>query len=262
MALKSWGGWGNIKKSGEMLKDQKLDTHIRTESRAISFLARALFFLIHLAIMTEIIAGPIKFRLFVRLLFFLWFVKPYLSTIKNRYYTYWSLSVALAIYLIIKINEQFFVMDRPHIGWLYVLAEVVLFCNMYLLSSPIYYPIVSWWEYDFRYRDDLKITVKHDHGENELEARLTDLRRHAGCVSAFEEFKIGDPISIKATVEGESAILRGVVMSKRREYFGRAWNYGVQFKFEGKIAKKRFEQLGKLWVKEKDTKKKLRLAHA
>ena len=244
------------------MKNQKLNTHIRTESRAIAFFARALFFLIHLAIMTEIIAGPVKFRLFVRLAFFLWFVKPYLSTIKNRYYTYWSLSIALAVYLIIKINEQFFVMDRPHIAWLYVLAEIVLFCNMYLLSSPIYYPIVSWWEYDFRYRDDLKISVKHENNEQELEARLTDLRRHAGCVSAFEEFKIGDSIIIKATVENESAILKGVVMSKRREYFGRAWNYGVQFKFEGKIAQKRFEQIGKLWKKEKNIKKKMRFSHA
>lgn len=245
----------------EISKETKLDSHIRTESRAIAFLARALFFFIHLAVMTEIIAGPIKFRLFVRLAFFLWFVRPYLSTIKNRYYTYWTLSITLAVYLIFKINEQFFVMDRPHIGWIYVAAEVALFCNMYLLSSPIYYPIVSWWEYDFRYRDDLKITVKHEHNEQELQGRLTDLRRHAGCVSTFEEFKIGDNISIKATVDGESAILKGVVMSKRREYFGRAWNYGVQFKFEGKIAQKRFEQLGKLWVKEKEQKKQMRFSH-
>ncbi len=212
--------------------------------------------------MTEIIAGPIKFRLFVRLIFFLWFVKPYLSTIKNRYYTYWSFSVVLAVHIVFKINEQFFVMDRPHIAWIYLVAEAVLFINMFLLSSPIYYPIVSWWEYDFRYRDDLKITVKPEHADIDLDARLTDLRRHAGCVSVFDEFKIGDQISIKATLGDESVILKGIVMSKRREYFGRAWNYGVQFKFEGKIAKKRYEQLGKLWKKGKNTKKKLRMAHA
>jgi hypothetical protein len=232
-----------------------------TESRTISFLARLLFFLIHLAIMTEIIAGPVKFRLFVRFVFFLWFVKPYLSTIKNRYYTYWSLSVALAIYLVIKINEQFFVMDRPHMGWLYVFAEAVLFINMFLLSSPIYYPIVSWWEYDFRFRDDLKIHVKLEEVEEEFEGRLTDLRRHAGCVSAFQEYKIGDVVFVKATVDGESATLKGVVMSKRREYFGRAWNYGVQFKFDSKMARKRYERLGNLWIKEKNTKKKLRISY-
>lgn len=244
------------------MKEQSIiNRPIRTESRAISFYARAVFFLIHLAIMTEMIAGPLKFRLFARFVFFLWFVKPYLATIKNRYYTYWSLSFVLAIHLVFKINEQLFVMNRPHIAWIYVVAEILLFCNMYLLSSPIYYPIVSWWEYDFRYRDDLKITVKHDHLDTEQDARLTDLRRHAGCVSSFEEFKIGDLIAIKATVDGESALLKGIVMSKRREYFGRAWNYGIQFKFEGKIAQKRYEQLGKLWKKGKSTKKKLRLAH-
>ncbi len=241
---------------------EKLDEHFKSESRAIRFFARALFFLIHLGIMTEIIAGPAKFRMFVRLGFFLWLLKPYLSTIKNRYYTFWSISVGLAGYLALKINEQLYIAERPHIAWIYAVAVVVLFINMYLLSSPIYYPIVSWWEYDFRFRDDLKIEVKSEKTEEEFEGRLTDLRRYAGCVSAFQEFQLGTPVSIKAKVENESVILKGIVTSKRREHFGRAWNYGVQFKFDGKIAKKRYEQLGKIWNKRRLEKKKLRMSYA
>ncbi len=240
---------------------KSFETQFRSESRAIFFLARFIFFCIHLGIMTEMIAGPMKFRHFFRFFFFLWFTKPFLTTIKNRNYTFWSLSVALAFYLMFKINEQFFTMNRAHIAWIYVVAEFSLIFNMYLLSSPIYYPIVSWWEYDFRFRDDLKIRVKLDGGESELEGRLTDLRRHAGCVSSFEEFRIGDALIIKATVDGETATLKSIVMSKRREYFGRAWNYGVQFKFDSKISRKRYDQLGKLWIKEKTTKRKLRLSY-
>jgi ribosomal protein S1 len=66
---------------------------------------------------------------------------------------------------------------------------------MYFLSSPIYYPRVSWWEYDFRYRDDLKIEVKSF--EDVIDARLTDLRRQAGCVAIFEELKIGQEIKVQ-----------------------------------------------------------------
>ncbi len=251
----------------------KFLSHDRTESRAISFFARSLFFLIHLAIMTEIIAGPLKFRLFFRLGLFLWFTKPYLKTIKNRYYTYWSLSIILSFYLAFKVSEQFYQFDRPHTAIIYFLALLCLILNMFLLSSPIYYPIVSWWEYDFRFRDDLKIQIKPEvlsaisqptpsQFEDAIQGRLTDLRRYAGCVSAFQEYKIGDQLLVKATDSSqESVILKGVVMSKRREYFGRPWNYGMQFKFDSRISRNRYNQLKKMWKNEKNKKSKLRFSY-
>ena len=208
--------------------------------------------------MTEIVAGP-KFRLVLRLIFFLYLSKPYYKTIKHRYYTYWSFSVILFFYILFKINEQFFVLHHSHIGILYVISCLILILKMYILSSPIYYPRVSWWEYDFRYRDDLKIEVKE--GDHQYVARLTDLRRYAGCVAVFEELKLGDEITIIAKVDDASVSLRGQVMSKRRDLIGRPLIYGVQFKFDSRSNKKRYIQLVRLWKKEKNSKRKLKFAH-
>ena len=130
---------------------------------------------------------------------------------------------------------------------------------MYILSSPIYYPRVSWWEYDFRYRDDLRIKVKSN--ESEFDARLTDLRRYAGCVALFEEVKMGDEIMVTAKVEDISVNLRGQVMSKRRDLIGRPLIYGVKFKFDSRSNRKRYLELVRLWKIEKNSKRKLKFAH-
>lgn len=238
---------------------ESLDNTFKSETKTIRFLLKAFFFFIHLAIMTEIVAGP-KFRLGVRLLFFLYLSAPYYKTIKHRYYTYWSFSFMLFIYILFKIYEQFFILHHSHIGILYVVSCLILICKMYILSSPIYYPRVSWWEYDFRYRDDLRIKVKN--GEQEFDARLTDLRRLAGCVGLFEELKLGDEIMITANVDQAPLHLRGQVMSKRRDLIGRPLIYGVRFRFESRTSKKRYIQLVKLWKKEKQNKRKLKFAHA
>ena len=237
---------------------ESIELNFRYETKTIKFLMRAFFFLIHLAIMTEIVATP-KFRLFIRLLFFLWLAKPYYSTIKHRYYTYWSFSTLLFFYLLFKIYEQFYILDNEHIGILYLISTLILVFKMYLLSSPIYYPVVSWWEYDFRYRDDLKISIKS--GENEFAARLTDLRRQAGCVASFSELKLGEEIVINAALDEDNVLLRGVVMSKRRDVIGRPIIYGVQFKFDSKSNKKRYIHLERLWKKQKNNKRKMKFAH-
>ncbi len=237
---------------------ETLDQTFKSETKTIKFLLKAFFFFIHLAIMTEIVAGP-KFRLGVRLLFFLYLSTPYYKTIKHRYYTYWTFSALLFIYILFKINEQFFVTHHTHIGILYLTSCILLILKMYILSSPIYYPRVSWWEYDFRYRDDLKIKVKSE--ESEFDARLTDLRRYAGCVGLFEELKLGDEILITAKVDDVSVNLRGQVMSKRRDLIGRPLIYGVMFKFDSRGNKKRYIQLVRLWQKEKNNKRRLKFAH-
>lgn len=238
-----------------------LDKNFKSESKMIKFLMKALFFFIHLAIMTEIVANP-KFRHVLKLIFFLYLSKPYYKTIKHRYYTYWTFSALLFFFLLFKTNEQFYQLHQPHIGTLYLISSLLLVWKMYLLSSPIYYPRVNWWEYDFRYRDDLKIKVKINEEKNELEARLTDLRRQAGCLAIFEEVNLGDELVITATVEEETVNLRGIVMSKRRELLGRPYIYGVQFKFDNRRNKKRYNLLKKIWIREKDNKKKIKFGHA
>jgi len=236
---------------------EPIDINFKSETKTIKFLLRAFFFFIHLAIMTEIVAGP-KVRLILKLLFFIYFTRPYHKTIKHRYYTYWTFSAFLFLYINYKIYEMFYVVHYDHIGTLYVICAIILILKMYMLSSPIYYPRVSWWEYDFRYRDDLKISVKS--GEKQCDARLTDLRRLAGCVAVFEELRLGEEIIINASVLNESVNLRAMVMSKRRELFGRPLIYGVQFKFDSRSNKKRYVQLMRLWKTERLNKQKLKFA--
>lgn len=238
---------------------EKLEQTFKSETKTIKFLMRALFFLIHLAIMTEFVDNP-KFRIGIRLVFFLWLAKPYYETIKLRFYTYWSFSIVLFFYLIYKMYEQFYVLDHNHIAILYMLSTAVLLLKMYLLSSPIYYPQVSWWEYDFRYRDDLKIMIKSQ--EQEYKARLTDLRRHAGCVAVFQDLKLGDEITVHAELDDDLVILRGLVMSKRRDIIGRPLIYGVQFKFDSRSNKKRYVSLEIMWKRQKKSKNRMKFARA
>lgn len=238
---------------------ENIEQNFRTETKTIKFLLRTLFFLIHLAIMTEIVDNP-RFRLGLRLVLFLWLAKPYYKTIKHRYYTYWTFSFLIFFHLLYKAYEQYFIHPHPHIGFLYLSALLILILKMYILSSPIYYPQVSWWEYDFRYRDDLKISVKSD--EQEFPARLTDLRRQAGCVAMFKELKLGQEIVISANLDKESVLLRGQIMSKRRDLIGRPLIYGVQFKFDSRSNKKRYGLLESLWKKQKYSKKKMKFANA
>jgi hypothetical protein len=235
-----------------------IEANFKSETKTITFLMKAFFFFIHLGIMTEFVAAP-KFRHAIRLIFFIYLSQPYYKTIKHRYYTYWSFSLGFFIYLLFKINEQFFNLHQPHIGALYTIAILMLISKMYILSSPIYYPRVNWWEYDFRFRDDLKIKVKIN--EEEIEARLTDLRRQAGCVALFPEVNLGKELIISAAVGDESVLLRGLVMSRRRELIGRPFIYGIQFKFDNRRNKKRYVMLEKLWKREKNNKRKKKFAH-
>jgi hypothetical protein len=237
---------------------ESLEQTFKTETKTIKFLLKAFFFFIHLAVMTEIIASP-KFRVALRLVFFLYLSTPYYKTIKHRFYTYWTFSALLFLYILYKVNQQFFVEHHTHIGILYLLSLFILMLKMYILSSPIYYPRVSWWEYDFRYRDDLRIKVKS--GDHEYDARLTDLRRYAGCVGLFEDLKLGDEIIVTAKIDDVIMNLRGQVMSKRRYLIGRPLIYGVLFKFDSRGNKKRYIQLVQMWKKEKNNKRKLKFAH-
>jgi hypothetical protein len=234
----------------------------KSESDLIKFLLKAFFFFVHLAIMTEIVAYP-SLKHILRFIFFLYLSRPYYKTIKNRYYTFWTFSIFLLFYLLYKVYELHFIFGLSHIAILYLVSSIILIFKMYELSSPIYYPRFNWWEYDFRYRDDLKILVKPiNQNDDEYKARLTDLRRYAGCVALFEELKPGEEILISVDINGESVKLRAIVMSKRRELLGRPYIYGIKFKFDSRTNKKRYTQLKLIWNKEKASKKRLKLRNA
>jgi chromosome segregation and condensation protein ScpB len=66
---------------------------------------------------------------------------------------------------------------------------------------------------------------------------------------------------VNAALDEDNVLLRGIVMSKRRDVIGRPLIYGVQFKFDSKSNKKRYTALERLWKKQKNSKRKMKFAH-
>jgi hypothetical protein len=137
---------------------------------------------------------------------------------------------------------------------IYLAALGLIALESYLISSPVFYPRVPWWEYDFRYRGDLKINVSHK-GEN-LEGRLTDLRRGAGCVLLFENIEIQDEVSIYPLDYDIGIELIAEIKNKREELVGRGISYGVKFVFNSEEQEKQYKRLTKLWTESKIIKKR------
>ena len=96
------------------------------------------------------------------------------------------------------------------------------------MSSPIYYPFFNWWEYDFRYRSDLEANFIFN--DNSFEGRITDIRRNAACLTAFEKLPIGAKVVIRiAENENNALTIEGKVVSTRETSLGRGFTYGVSF---------------------------------
>ncbi len=134
------------------------------------------------------------------------------------------------------------------------LALFFLGWECYLLSSPIYYPLVHWWEYDFRYRHDLKIELNHE--GMSFPGRLTDLRREAGCVVSFDDFPPRKNLSIKTVLKHsdehiDHIILTGELMSKRGNSIGRGFIYGVNFILKTDEEKRAYKKLMQYWRRER-----------
>jgi len=219
------------------------------------------FFLILFGILLEISVGVASAFVFGKIIFFLIFYKLYFQTLKGLLYTYWSFSFFLQLYLIVGMYDGAIKYEVGSLFYCSLLSMMVLGIQQFILFSPIYYPRVRWWEYDFRYRDDVKIKIKKD-GEKkvpqEINGRLTDLRRHAGCVVSFDQFQIGDNLHIYSQGEFKELVLHCEIMSQRIYSIGRGINYGVKFHFKGLEEKRDFLRFCKFWKKERSKKMELK----
>ena len=180
------------------------------------------------------------------------FYNLYFKTAQKLFYTFWTFSFIAFLYQGFSFLLFFFFYDFASLNYLYLMSLVFLFTEIYFLSSPIYFPRVSWWEYDFRYRDDIKIKVLS--GDKKLTGRLTDIRRGAGCLVLFDQLKVGESINIEAKDKYRKIFLRGEIMSKREYSIGRGTTYGVKFHFEEDDLKKQFQEFCLYWKEERRTK--------
>lgn len=130
----------------------------------------------------------------------------------------------------------------------------ILIIELYLVLNPLILPLVSWWEYDFRFRADLKSIISND--GKETESRLVDFRRGKGSFHSFDEVPLGSKVNLKIeTPENESGSeLEGVILTKRHESLGRGHHYGISFSYNPE-QKDKLKHLQTIWNFERKAKK-------
>lgn len=156
-----------------------------------------------------------------------WLTRFLYISFQRLYYTMWTLLVVVAllnVFLYFPISAEGFI--GPTFFAILALAMEGAFA--YLMFTPVYYPIVSWWEYDFRFRDEVKAQILK--GSSSFEGRLSDLRRKAACLQSFEELNVGEQFTLMLPHERSFEV---EVMSKRRPSLGRPTIYGVRFILTG-----------------------------
>ena len=219
------------------------------------------FSLTIIGLLLEISYGFIGLEGVFKLVIFTFIYRLYFRVIQSLYYSYWTFSVCLMLYLIVGFFQGIFTFQTSIISYNYLLAILFLFMEMYTLSSPIYYPMVKWWIYDFRYRNDVKILVyqfSDVRREKKINGRLTDVRRGAGCITLFEDFPIGEPLLVLLKTDFRELDFKVEVVSRREVLMGRGVTYGVRFAFRSEDEKEGFKSFVENWKEEDLQKRKSR----
>ncbi|MDC1173883.1 PilZ domain-containing protein [Bacteriovoracaceae bacterium] len=214
---------------------------LQQDTDRIEVLHMGHLFFVLLAMVIGVFSGK-AISSIIQILVLIPFYYLFTKTKKSLFYSFWTFASLLLVYFLFKI----FTLSFFSTEWiLFALALIVLIIEMYMLFSPIYYPRVSWWEYDFRYRNDLKIEVNFN--ESKFKGRLTDLRRQAGCVLLFEDLEVGNEIEINDNEAGLDFKFNLEIMSKRRYSLGRPIHYGVKFLFPNRESKLRWHEFVNMW---------------
>ena len=187
----------------------------------------------------------VKSQSFLGLILFfaaLFFLKTYYISLRKLQYTYWTLSVASLVFVLALTDFDTLTSALPVLG--YFTLKIIEF---YFISSPIYYPWFNWWEYDFRYRNDLVAYVTFN--EKKQEARVTDIRRNAGCITLFEKLPVGSSIVVSMHENQNAISLEGKIISVRETTLGRGYSYGVSFSWENELTKEYYSKMKSSWNK-------------
>ena len=174
------------------------------------------------------------------------------KVLKNLQYTFWSFAFVtggISIFFTLT-SESFLIVNCFFASGLFLLFLCLA------VSTPLLYPLIMWWEYDFRFRGDLKI---HAHLKDRcVDGRLTDLRREAGCVVLFEQLDLGEEFTIDYIHSGERTKYKVKAVTRRASSQGRGFTYGVQFQLNEKDEKLRYRNFSRLWKIKKRVKRELK----
>ena len=176
----------------------------------------------------------------------------YYNALSNLYYSYWNISLLLIIYYIVSLSRNYLVLKHPFIAFLFLISSFLLVCACYIISSPLYYPRFHWWEFDFRFRADIRCWIESD--GKQFRGRLSDLRRGAACMELFNQLPVGHPILITLEVLNQTFTLYAEIRSKREPIIGRSIIYGVKFISSDLEQRQRLKFLTNYWKESKKVK--------
>ena len=220
----------------------------------VKFLTLMQFLFVFVAFVAEalITQSVLNFSFIFQLILLIASFNFYYNALSNLYYSYWNISLVLAIYYLVSLTRNFLVVGHPSIGMLFVFSLAFLIIACYMISSPLYFPRVHWWEYDFRFRADIRCSVEVD--GHQYRGRLSDLRRGAACLELFNHTQIGQPIQINLEILNQNFTLYAEVRSKREPIIGRSIIYGIKFVNNDLEHRQRLRLLTNYWHESKKIK--------
>jgi hypothetical protein len=213
-------------------------------SYAFSFLTFALFLLTRISEKSFFEIG-----FFIELVFVVGVLRFYARAHRNRNYALWGVSLVISVYLLMNILHFTFVQYNIFILYIAFLAALFLGISSYVMSSPLYFPRVQWWEYDFRYRGDLKATANINDEAKEI--RVEDLRRECISFLSFNKIRLGEKITIDIPFGDKLYTVNGQLKTAREDIPGRPIRYGLKLIVVDERDKKSVTELKKVWMMHK-----------
>jgi len=218
-----------------------------------------LIFNFYLALLLEIIwLKPFSLlydlsTLIVSILFF----KIHGKSLKGLFYSFWGLTFFFFCYAFFLLFKSVAFDQLLSTAVLYFCNIVILILICYFMSTPMYYPIFNWWEYDFRFRSDLKATFyltnnnpQQNYREQGSDCRLSDLRRGAGCLTSFMEFQIPSSGFLSCLVDDRLIEINVALTTISDAIPGRGNSYGIKFIVNNKEDKVTLSYLMDHWREE------------
>ena len=220
----------------------------------VKFLTLCQFLLVLVGFVAEafVTQSVLNFSFIFQLILLIAAYNFYYSALSNLFYSYWNISLIFAIYYLVSLTRNFLVVGHPVIGILFLFSLCFLVIACYIISSPLYFPRVHWWEYDFRFRADIRCSVDVD--GQQFKGRLSDLRRGAACLELFSHTQVGQPIQINLEILNQNFTLFAEVRSKREPIIGRSIIYGIKFVNNDLEHKQRLRLLTNYWHESKKIK--------
>lgn len=216
----------------------------KRRSQLTLYIFNTLFFTLFILVRTTLMR-VFEFSFFVELIFVVAIMRFYARAHRNKNYALWGFSAVMGMYLILRILHFTFIHYDIFVLYIGFLAIVFLCINSYLLGSPLYFPRIQWWEYDFRYRGELK--ANGFRVDKKFEVRLADLRRNCMSFLSFEKIGLGETVSLDIPLGKHTYTAKGKLKTAREDIPGRPIRYGLVLQIDSEKEKKSLVDLKKMW---------------